>query len=88
VSKLKYGHFYMHRKSLDVFIEVVGEGKDKVYVNFWNLGCTGKPWLVDNQRFPLSTLDLDESAWVELTADDLMEPRHVHGLPFRHRGHA
>lgn len=52
---MKARKYYMHKRAMDVFIEVLGlvvtesDGSMSMLVQWWNLGYTGNPWMLPNR---------------------------------------
>lgn len=70
------GHFYMHRQSMDVCIEVIGPRIYGLLVKWWNLGYDGNPWPIDQSFIK----NINEHEWVDITTQ-LTVKRTQSGLP-------
>lgn len=69
--------FYMHAKALDVFIEVLHDGRYR----WWNLGYTGQPWMLP-RKVPYGDVSkLKPQGWVALSVEQMNTPRVKPGLP-------
>lgn len=56
--------FYMHKRAMDIFIQVLNVNNDQYTVQYHNLGYTGNPWLLP---VPISTITIsDLTEWIEI----------------------
>lgn len=80
------GKFYMHRRMKDVCIEVA-KFKDQtvrhvmLQVRYWNLGYTGRPWLIDDRLSIIFINTQDIPDWIHLDEDVLTMERRTDGPP-------
>lgn len=87
--KLEPGEFYMHENQKDVCIKVLAvepssKGIHKLSVEYWNLGYTGRPWLIKEDVIRIHDANLD--FWHHLDYDVLVQKRYVSGIPKYRRG--
>lgn len=69
---LQIGKFYMHKKSMDVAVKVVADYGNLFYeVEWWTLGCEGKPWQAPTQN---SVVYMHPDVWRDIT-ELLHKPR-------------
>lgn len=84
VPEFEVGEFYMHANALDVCIQVAqikrldDEGAH-LTVFFWNLGCVGRPWLIEKNSTDIFIPAEVMPEWVYLEPWQMAEPRHTSG---------
>lgn len=76
----------MHQKSLDVCIEILREvqlstDQVKYYIAYWNLGCMGKPFLIDTEEYIMINEGERPLSWVELDIETMTQRRYRSGIP-------
>ncbi len=71
--------FFMHNRAMDICIEVlkhryIGEDYSIWHVRLWNLGYTGKPWIVDEVKsYKIKQTEYDN--YRELTEEEMLTAR-------------
>lgn len=81
MDKFDIGNFMMHKNAMDVCLEVSFKNGHLTYVKYWNLGYSGKPWLLDSNEYIIHTEVLNSDDWNILTPEQLTTPRANSGLP-------
>jgi hypothetical protein len=72
--------FYKHEYSMDLIIEVlkilrIDRESVYFYARYWNQGCKGRPWLVDESEEPIRIPLSDIRRWHEISLDEMTRPR-------------
>lgn len=81
MDKFDVMDFMMHRQAMDVCIEIVMKSAERTWVRYWNLGYSGKPWLIDGEQYLLPTEILNSDDWSILTPEQMTTPRVHAGNP-------
>lgn len=86
VKRMEVGEFYMYETQKDVCIKVIGiepssKGINKVSVEYWNLGHTGRPWRISGEENTVRIHDSSLEYWYHLDFEVLTEKRYMAGLP-------
>lgn len=81
MDKFDISDFLMHKNAMDVCIEVTFKNAHRTYIRYWNLGYTGKPWLVDGEEYVIPTDELNTDNWNLITPEQLTTARVNAGLP-------
>lgn len=74
------GKYYSHHYNLELVIEVIKllkisrQGID-IYARFWNRGCGGRPWLIDESTEPVRVSLEDTEKWKEIPVEEMVRPR-------------